>query len=265
MYALVSLIFSYTYDGQGNLTCIICRSIIKSATVWKVHINSKQHKQNVEEAKLLKTQILHSAKTLTNQSNVTKSSINNVKTPATTPALVPIKTTNIDTIITATATASTKPAPSIPATVLTPATSTVHETHASAEKGMKKTENTGNTKHESVLPEAFFDEPVNKNETKDLQDEEWERFQREIKEETIASNIIIAGEQHEATVDRHIEEIDEQIQHWSKVLDFEEKIEKLQKTQRNKRITSCSSENSSSDNDDILDDFLLNWRSKSLK
>lgn len=55
-------------------------------------------------------------------------------------------------------------------------------------------------------------------EYKDPVEEEWEKFQKEIKEEATASAEIIAGEQEEATAERQIEEIDEQIRMWSKLV-----------------------------------------------
>ncbi|VVC94578.1 unnamed protein product, partial [Leptidea sinapis] len=42
------------YNNAGQLTCILCSSIIRSAHVWQVHVNSKQHRGNVEQAKKLK-------------------------------------------------------------------------------------------------------------------------------------------------------------------------------------------------------------------
>lgn len=45
---------SFTYNEQGQLTCILCKSVVRSEAVWTVHINAKQHKQNVETAKKLK-------------------------------------------------------------------------------------------------------------------------------------------------------------------------------------------------------------------
>lgn len=42
------------YNSSGQLTCILCTSIVRSENVWQVHINSKQHRQNVEQAKKLK-------------------------------------------------------------------------------------------------------------------------------------------------------------------------------------------------------------------
>lgn len=53
-------------------------------------------------------------------------------------------------------------------------------------------------------------------EYKDPVEEEWEKFQKEIREETSASADIIAGEQEEATAERQIDEIDEQIRNWSR-------------------------------------------------
>jgi zinc finger protein 830 len=42
------------YNDQGQLTCVLCKSVVRSESVWTVHINAKQHKQNVELAKQLK-------------------------------------------------------------------------------------------------------------------------------------------------------------------------------------------------------------------
>lgn len=42
------------YNNSGQLMCILCSSIVRSEQVWPVHINSKQHRENVEKAKKLK-------------------------------------------------------------------------------------------------------------------------------------------------------------------------------------------------------------------
>ena len=42
------------YNNSGQLTCILCSSIVRSEHVWQVHVNSKQHRQNIEQAKKLK-------------------------------------------------------------------------------------------------------------------------------------------------------------------------------------------------------------------
>lgn len=143
-----------------------------------------------------------------------------------------------------------------------------------------------NAPEKSVLPEQFFDAPPSSKAKQDALDEEWEKFQREIKEETMASNEIIAGEHNDATVDRHLIEIDEQMYHWSKVRMFEEKIEQLQKNNnrlRNKMklmkngVTKEDDEgcmdvakedegtdDTDTENEETLEDF-LDWRCKSIK
>lgn len=42
------------YNNAGQLMCILCSSIVRSENVWQVHLNSKQHRGNVEQAKKLK-------------------------------------------------------------------------------------------------------------------------------------------------------------------------------------------------------------------
>ncbi|KOB52052.1 Uncharacterized protein OBRU01_26603, partial [Operophtera brumata] len=42
------------YNSSGQLMCLLCSSIVRSENVWPVHINSKQHKENVDKAKKLK-------------------------------------------------------------------------------------------------------------------------------------------------------------------------------------------------------------------
>lgn len=53
-------------------------------------------------------------------------------------------------------------------------------------------------------------------EYKDPIEEEWERFQKEIKEEVTVSSQIIEEDHEEATAERQIEEIDEQLRNWNR-------------------------------------------------
>lgn len=36
------------------MTCVLCKSVVRSEAVWTIHINAKQHRENVERAKELK-------------------------------------------------------------------------------------------------------------------------------------------------------------------------------------------------------------------
>lgn len=47
-------------------------------------------------------------------------------------------------------------------------------------------------------------------------DEEWEKFQKEIKAVDTQSAEIIAEDQEEATTERQIDEIEEQMRNWSR-------------------------------------------------
>lgn len=40
-----------TYNSLGQLTCIICKITISNEAAWPIHINSKKHKENIENAK----------------------------------------------------------------------------------------------------------------------------------------------------------------------------------------------------------------------
>lgn len=42
------------YNSAGQLMCLLCSSVVRSENVWTVHVNSKQHRENVEKAKQLK-------------------------------------------------------------------------------------------------------------------------------------------------------------------------------------------------------------------
>lgn len=61
-------------------------------------------------------------------------------------------------------------------------------------------------------------------EYKDPVEEEWERFQREIKEADSKSAAIIAEDQEEATTERQLDEIDEQMKNWSRYYSFNIKL-----------------------------------------
>ncbi|KAH8330649.1 hypothetical protein KR067_006116, partial [Drosophila pandora] len=190
-----------TYDSSGNLTCIICRIPIK-ATVWKVHINSKQHKLNVDQAKNNKVE----------------------KSP---PAI------------------SQDKSPEVSHDKTPPANATEPITEG--------------------LPEKFFDEDKSsKAEATRIQDEEWQRFQQEIKKASTESSVIVADEQEDINLKRQLKEIDEQIDNWKRFIKINDQktilLGKKRKTNPKKEI---DSELSSSEEDCSVDD-LYDWRSKNL-
>lgn len=58
------------YDDSDQLNCQLCQKRISSPAVWKVHINSKQHKDNLAHAKQLKQKLEDHVKVPTIQERV---------------------------------------------------------------------------------------------------------------------------------------------------------------------------------------------------
>ncbi|XP_026737332.1 zinc finger protein 830 [Trichoplusia ni] len=248
------------YNNTGQLMCILCSSVVRSEHVWTVHLNSKQHRENVEKAKKLKE--------LTN--NFTVGKVRHKSPPKDAPPpkklksilknaadvpVVPKEVKNKAPQVITFHNEEIKRAPLSPATTPAveelPATSTAE---AEAEQAP-----------DQPIPEGFFDDPildakVRNIEYKDPIEEEWDKFQKEIKEEATASAEIIAGEQEEATAERQIDEIDEQIRIWSKVLDLELKKDETKKNKQDMEQMS-EEENGESENDEDIDEY-LDWRAK---
>ena len=98
-------------------------------------------------------------------------------------------------------------------------------------------------------------------EFKDPVEEEWEKFQKEIHDEVLVSTAIQEEDQEEATAERQLEEIEEQMINWNRVLQLEQKkevvIRKLQATR-----TSAPTKDDESSGDEADLDELFDWRSK---
>ncbi|KAH8357817.1 hypothetical protein KR200_004179, partial [Drosophila serrata] len=225
------------YDSSGTLTCIICRIPIKPS-VWKVHINSKQHKQNVEQAKQNKIEKLVAT-------SAKESSAPSFKAPH------PV------------AKSSTQPDPTL-------AGNQEGNPQLTPEKAPPQSNPSSNKPppNESVaekLPEKFFDEDkTNKTEAARLQDEEWQRFQQEIKKAATESSVIVADEQEDINIKRHIKEIDEQIDNWKRVIKInDQKTLLLNKKRKVEVKVEVDPELSSSEDEYSVDD-LYDWRTKNL-
>ncbi|XP_013190284.1 zinc finger protein 830 [Amyelois transitella] len=255
------------YNNAGQLTCVLCSSIVRSENVWPVHVNSKQHRENIEKAKKLKE--------LTNNFTVGKIKHKSASPPKDVPPEKKIKGI-LKNAVPCTPTLTVQPKNNAPQiisyhneeikrlplnTVIQPTTSKIDELPKVAEvvDSLKALQT------DQPIPEGFFDDPildakVRNIEYKDPVEEEWEKFQKEIKEEATASAEIIAGEQEEATAERQIDEIDEQMRNWSRVLDLELKKEE---TKKKKMDTDRMSEDEDDDsgNEEDIDEF-LDWRAK---
>ena len=94
----------------------------------------------------------------------------------------------------------------------------------------------------------------------DHNEEESEKFQKEISDEVATAQEILVEDRNEATTDRQLEDIDEQIQAWKRVTQLEEKKEAIGKT---KIVIEKSTEEDSESNSDVELDDLTDWRKKS--
>lgn len=208
--------------------------------MWKVHINAKQHKQNIELARQLKEKTENFTKPITAASNkrsadpitsnipskVPKGILKN-SASSSSPATSAVPTTssnggdkgtlpdNFFDNDTSNYFARTLKKTSIKADLVNIKRGTdVAADHADEAMDVEQAK-------DETLPEGFFDDPIKDAKArnldyKDPNELEWEKFQQEIKEASDFSNAIIAEEQEEATAERQIDEIHEQMRNWSR-------------------------------------------------
>ncbi|XP_018340739.1 PREDICTED: zinc finger protein 830 [Trachymyrmex septentrionalis] len=259
------------YSDSGQLMCILCKSVVRNETIWPVHLNSKVHKDNVALAKKTK---------LETESIVKISNVQTFKRPPS-----PSQNTSPNKKIKGILKNSSQPIQTksnLPADFFDDNSKKVNNASVLTQKLENKEKdsivNTTDVQHaeeeekekekikdtnQAVLPEGFFDDPVmdakvRNVEYKDPIEEEWEKFQKEIKEETAQSAQIIADDQEEATTERQLDEIEEQIRHWSRVIDLAKCMEQVQGTDRKQENIG---DDVSSGDETEFDEF-LDWRAK---
>ncbi|XP_046838120.1 zinc finger protein 830 [Vespa crabro] len=264
------------YTDAGQLMCILCKSIVRNETVWVVHINSKTHKENVILAKKTKLEIeRHSTTTVPTtlrrpgsplEGNITNKKIKVIlKNPSKPSAQSNLPADFFDNSSKQSCVTST---PVMPITQESKSSLEVtndaeNRIHTDIENDMDKEKEKARDINQAALPEGFFDDPildakVRNVEYKDPIEEEWEKFKKEIKEETAQSAQIIADDQEEATTERQIDEIEEQIRYWSRVMDFVKRKEQVQATDRKQD----NIEGDTSSGDEAEFDEFLDWRAK---
>nr|CAD7571289.1 unnamed protein product [Timema californicum] len=286
-----------TYTSNGQLTCVLCESEVRSEAVWSVHINGKQHRDNIARVKrrkeeLAKQEFLTTAKPTLSLGVKRSAAPREIQAPpkkiksilknANEPPRVPVgffdvmngpTAANITKNITIEPVASAieqKDSVTDVSTLVEPLGGNSEESEDSESEEVSENGAKGlkikNANPEEPLPEGFFDDPMldakaRHVEYKDPIQEEWDKFQREMKEEVTMSAQIIAEDQEEATAERQIDEIDEQIRNWNRVLDLERKKEEVTQA-------GCTRSGSLDDADDVSSpdeadfDEYLDWRAK---
>ncbi|KAL3278932.1 hypothetical protein HHI36_016450 [Cryptolaemus montrouzieri] len=217
------------YNEQGQLTCVLCKSVVRSEAVWNIHLNAKQHRQNVELAKKLKER--------------TNNFTTPLKRPLTPPLEVPTKkpksilkngSKSEETTDSSQENTPVKEKADLPSDFFDTSgkNSKIDVKRTGKDKVEKMQIDQVQKDASEILPEGFFDDPkldakARNLEYKDPIQEEWDRFQKEIRDAEGESAAIIAEDQEEATTERQIDEIDEQMKNLSKVLDLEKRKWKL--------------------------------------
>lgn len=240
------------YSDNGELTCIACNSVVKTEAIWGVHINSKKHKENIKKSlapsPVPPTSVSTEKVLQPPEVKKTKSILKNAR-PLPPKFFDDIKTEQED---------DETPKKKVKLDVDSENNEvSMEEGEAAAAEEAKD--------HE--LPEGFFDDPVldakaRNVEYKDPVEEEWERFQKEIKEETDLSARMINDDTEDATVQRQIEQIDEQMTRLSKVVQLEIKKEEVKAKLLN-RMEVVKKEEPESDESDVSDmEGEFDWRDR---
>lgn len=210
-------------NGQWN--CQLCKSVVRSAAVWKVHVNGKQHKENLTIAKQLKEKIEKQSKPLTPEERL--ASLKRSAEALRSDSEIPEK--KVKGILKNSGTSQfNAPSKIIVKSEETPAPngSTSSELpqdffDTNSSKTSETVDNIKEEKSDDPLPEGFFDDPkkdakARHQEYRDPTEAEWEKFQKEIKEVEAESTNIINDDYEDEIVERQIEEIDVQMRNWSK-------------------------------------------------
>ncbi|XP_077563017.1 zinc finger protein 830 [Haemaphysalis longicornis] len=268
------------YNSLGQLTCTVCMVHIKSETLWATHVLGKAHKESVEDFKesaAKRGQSVIPAKRASDASAETtngddkgRSHGGNASPPHKKPkGSLPVadysSDEEMDVSKPASESSSTEKTESaLPSGFFDKAPSQqVEETSAGRSSQVKPQSSSKKTRAE-VLPEGFFDDPVldakaRNVEYKDPIEEEWEKFRKEIAEETSVSEAIMAEDIEESKVERDIEEIDEQIHNWQRVEQLQQRKEELMK----KEATGMdATQDSNSDLEEEQFEEYLSWRAK---
>ncbi|XP_057373501.1 zinc finger protein 830-like [Daphnia carinata] len=277
------------YNSVGQLTCIVCNSVVKNELVWTAHINGRQHREKVLALKkpVVETQFMKPKQILAikrkAESPASADGFANMPTKkgvprdffdspppgfGATPAPMPIKSILKN---------ARNPPQHVPPVLKTEVSKSVEdmETDDGFETLNKiPSENEKLTLHQAdvissnSIPEGFFDDPkmdakVRQIEFKDPVEEEWNKFQKEIHDEVTASVAIQEEDQEESTAERQLEEIEEQMLKWRRVLELEQKKELYEQRVRALRESIVEDKStSSSDDDDAAMDKSFDWRSK---
>ncbi|XP_065207449.1 zinc finger protein 830 [Planococcus citri] len=244
------------YLSDGTLMCIICNSPVKNETLWPVHINAKQHRDNIAKKRAAQKETQQPVAV----SNVSAKVISKEPIPVTTP-VEPMK---VKGILKNKQTEYVNQTPSYSSSFQNTSS---NDTSCQMEVDVEPDSGPANE-----IPEGFFDDPIQDAKARNIDykdpiEEEWERFKKEIQEENAVSEQIAEEDQDQALVDREIEIIDENMYNWSRVRELEVQLEKVQQEKSARKNVVNQSTKDDSDHDSSYGseeefDEYIDWRSK---
>ncbi|XP_054714800.1 zinc finger protein 830-like [Uloborus diversus] len=278
------------YNNAGQLFCIICNIQVKGNNLWVSHIAGKIHKENALKKKKTAPENIKKDVTkdlLAGQKHAADQQIENAKRmksdePAKKKAVVSASgsaallegysSSSEDEIEDNLEPSSTTDGnESAEQNVLPkdffddPSSSTALPIKEVPSEN--KSSSVASTTNGETLPEGFFDDPVldakaRHVEYKDPMEEEWEKFQKTIAEETNVSKTIMEEDLEESTLERDIMNIDEQILQWERVKNLQSLADEVKSKAPSKNDDEDNSDNT---DDELAEDDLLDWRSKGVK
>ncbi|XP_071532950.1 zinc finger protein 830 [Panulirus ornatus] len=268
------------YNSRGQLMCVVCGTVVKSAIIWQAHVNKRSHLENL--AALKKKQQQLNNQQLSSSSSENKQ-IGGQKRHASPIAQAPNKKVASEPLKPKGILKKVSTYSSVEESSDEEETKPLQMMHVKAENGDTKEISNGTpegffdagenpskspeeesiykekpAKHKDppkpntseILPEGFFDDPVadakaRKVEYKDKDAEEWMSFMREVSAAEQQSRMIIEEDKEEAALATQIEQANEQIACLERVVELDKKKKTQLKERGSAKIDSDSSEDSS--------------------
>ncbi|XP_066925985.1 zinc finger protein 830-like [Clytia hemisphaerica] len=289
------------YNALGQVTCQICNTPLKNEMLWNTHLQSRKHKENVVALKQKSIAPKRPADNVPISKDIKKSKVSlptdffdqpkEVKSilknapPKSILKNAPPKTTKPkDEEIKQIESEKIEPTqlPDVPSglpsdffdkgvTKPDPPLKTEANTNADSKTNDRKRKLSDSTSSEQ-LPEGFFDDPkqdakARNVEYKDPKEEEWEKFQKIIQEETKIAETIQEEEDEESEMLKDMDEFNNMKSCLSRVGRLKELINQKKSPTTSTSNTSTSmdvdSGGSSDESDDDEDiDGMFDWRAK---
>ncbi|KAH9514288.1 hypothetical protein Btru_028616 [Bulinus truncatus] len=268
------------YNSLNQLICVLCNNVIKNDLLWSAHIQSKQHKENILALKTpgpVKPDTQLNIKRKCDDILNSKSSTKKLKTGCIKDETVSksSKEKSPSALLSGYSSSSDESDMNEDSIGISANTESPSSNYSAPKQELPDDffdqeseptvgEHSQSRKMSEILPEGFFDDPkldakIRNVEYKDKEEEEWDLFQKAIKEEAQVSEVIMEEEDEQVNIDRNIDEIDDQIHRWQEVEKLHVKKETIVKSSKNDGLQ----ENSSDDEvEDEELDSLLNWRAK---